>query len=136
MPFTAGKFQREYRFDITGRGVYDSERRYDLRYMEYSDAVEQKFKPPVFSNALEIKAGRKGWIEYRFKCDTNVTFKDAKLKIWMTQPGKNRVSLTLESNYNSLIVCENMHCHGNVFNLPIDGAKEFLFVLKLKIQKR
>ena len=55
MPFTAGKFQREYRFDVTGRGVYDSEGWYDLRYMEYPDAVEQKFKPPVFPNALSWK---------------------------------------------------------------------------------
>jgi len=125
MPFTAGKFQREYKFDVTGRGIYDSEGWYDFRYMEYPDAVEQKLKHPVFPNALEIKAGRKAWIEYRFKCEKNVNFKDVKLKIWMTQPGMNRVILTLESNYNSLIVCEDMHCHGNVFNLPSDGTKEF-----------
>lgn len=124
-PFYEGKFKRDYSFDITGRGVYDSEGWRDLRYMEYPDAIEQKLKLPVFPDAMEIKTGRKGWIEYRFKCDVNVNFKDATLKIWMTQPGRNLVSLTLENNYESLIVCENMRCHGNVFNLPIDGSKDF-----------
>lgn len=124
-PFYEGKFKRDYSFDITGRGVYDSDGWRDLRYMEYPDAIEQKLKRPVFPDAMEIKTDRQGWIEYRFKCDVNVNFKDATLKIWMTQPGRNLVSLTLENNDDSLIVCENMRCRGNVFNLPINGTKDF-----------
>ena len=122
-----GKFHRKFDFAFDQAGVYGSKGWTDFYYKEYPKAKEEKIICPSKINALELKSGRQGTIEYEFRTRKDCCFEDIHIKVWLKNLGSNSIEITTTEKSKYFVIAKNKYFSESLVDLTeyLKGKRHF-----------
>jgi hypothetical protein len=126
-PVPQGKSQRVYEFGASDAGAFHSLGWQDLRYRECPLATTV-LKGPRYPSGLQLRGnGRDGSISYEWLAEPNCQFEQVKLRVWMNNPGGNRLEVLASADARPQIVLENQTLRGRSLDLSpyVKGKSSF-----------
>lgn len=129
-PCGAGKFRKVYRFDVGAAGTFQSLGWSDLRYLEWPGAYGKysgRFHGNPYPHGMELKAGRRGSIEYELNARAGHVFEKVILRPWFKCPGSNAIQVRLRNAAGYHSVAENKTFAGSRVDISalVKGADSF-----------
>lgn len=119
--------KKVFDFSITGNGAFHSSGWRDLRYMEWP-RCHDPINGPRYPDSLELKSTRYGTVDYLFKASSKKGFDTVRLKVWMSNLGKNAIEVSTNSDNRFKSVIENKDLKGNTLDISnlVQGADQFI----------